>query len=68
MGHKYVVSDYIGGEREVTQLQAFTPSPENVAEAVGQLLVKLVRENVISRREAMSFAMTGAYDSWSYEK
>lgn len=69
MGHRYVVDDNecIGGERTVTELQAFTPSVENAAECIGRLLVKLVRENVISRSDAMNFAQTGARDGWDYK-
>lgn len=66
MGHKFKVTDnsLIGGEREVTDVEAFTPTLENAAECIGLLLKKLVRENVISRHDAIAFAKTGAYDSW----
>lgn len=48
----------------ITQVQAFTPKPEDVAHAIGAILQRLERENIINRNLALVIANNGATEHW----
>lgn len=64
---RFAVTDNskIGGEREVSQLEAVTPRLEHCADAMGELLNLLVEKGVIEIYEAIDIAGTGAYEGYT---
>jgi hypothetical protein len=64
---RFAVTDNskIGGEREVSQLEAVTPRLEDCPDAMGELLDLLVKKGVIEIYEAIDISGTGAYEGYT---